>query len=142
MQQLDRQCEKYLGGPTVAYAERTHATISHDGKIFLNQKVHAMMGRPAAVYLYYNRQTDTIILEPTPSVTSNTSFTFRDGGHGARVIYANPFCKHFGITTTGTQRFIAPETDAIGRLYLKLSETVTVTRGPRLRKRKSMSESG
>jgi hypothetical protein len=131
MNTLDRQCEKFLGGPTIPYSERAHATIRFDGRILINQKVHAMMGRPQAVYLYFNRQKDTIILEPTLATTSSEAFTLKDGQHGSRIVYANPFCKHFGIKAQGTQRFLDPQTDAAGRLYLKLNETVTVTRGPK-----------
>lgn len=96
-----------------------------------------MMGRPQAVYLYFNRQKDMIILEPTLATTSNEAFMLKDGHHGARMIYASPFCKHFGIKPTGTQRFLDPQTDAAGRLYLKLNETVTVTRGPKKSKNRS-----
>ncbi len=133
---LDRQCEKFLGGPTVPYTERVHVTIKSGGAIFLNQKAHKMMGRPMAVYLYYNRPKDMIILEPTQAVTGNAAFLLKDAGHSARLIYANPFCKHFGIKINGTLRFLDPSVDAVSRMYLKLNETVTVTRGPRKKKKK------
>ena len=129
---LDRQCEKFMGGPEIAYAERVHVTISPKGAIFINQKAHGLMGRPLAVYLYFNRQKDMIILEPTAALTANNAFQLRDTtGRGGRHIFASPFCKHFGIRPDKTEKFISPETDAIGRLYLKLAETITVTRGPR-----------
>ena len=129
MQILDRQCEKFLGGPTVPYAERIHATINPGGTMFINRKAHAMMGAPQAVYLYFNREKDMIIIEPTSATTSAAAFTLRETPPvTGRYIYANPFCKHFGIRPDTTLRFLAPETDAIGRLYLKLQETVAVPR--------------
>jgi hypothetical protein len=128
---LDRQCEKFMGGPTVPYRERVHVTIKAGGAIFLNQKAHIMMGRPKAVYLYYNRTKDMIILEPTEALTAGNAFMLKDANHSARLIYANPFCKHFGIRVKGTLKFLAPTVDAAGRMYLKLYETVTVSRGPR-----------
>ena len=133
MLQLDRQCEKFMGGPTEAYGERVHVTIDTRGSIFLNQKAHAMMGRPVSVYLYYNRPKDMIILEPTAASTSTNAFLLKTDGSTmtGRRVYANPFCKHFGIRPDSTLKFIAPETDAVGRMYLKLSETVNVTRGSR-----------
>jgi hypothetical protein len=131
MEILDRQCEKFMGGPTVPYRERVHVTIKSGGAIFLNQKAHKMMGRPKAVYLYYNRPKDMIILEPTEALTSNNAFLLKDAQHSARLIYANPFCKHFGIKIKGTLQFLTPTIDAVGRLYLKLHETITVSRGPR-----------
>lgn len=134
--QLDRQCEKFMGGPTVPYGERVHVTIDQKGSIFLNQKAHAMMGRPLAVYLYFNRPKDMIILEPTSAATSGNAFLLKTDGStmSGRRIYANPFCKHFGIKLDTTLKFISPETDAAGRMYLKLSETVIVARGKRPRK--------
>ena len=63
-----------LWRPTGAYTERVHVTIKSGGAIFLNQKAHKMMGRPKAVYLYYNRPKDMIILEPTEALTANNAF--------------------------------------------------------------------
>ena len=138
MQTLDRQCEKFMGGPTVPYSERVHATIDAKGKIFINGKLHQMMGRPTAVYLYYNRPKNMIVLEPTQCVTAANAFTLKPQQHGgSRVIYANPFCKHFGIRITAAEKFIDPATAAAGCLYLKLTETVTITVGPRKRKKRT-----
>jgi hypothetical protein len=139
MENLDRQCEKFLGGPTKAYGERVHVTISPQGTIFLNQKAHKMIGAPLAVSLYFNRPKDMIIVDPTSALTSNAAFLVKETGYKAtgRSIYANPFCKHFRIRPDTMLRFIEPTVDSAGRLYLKLSETVTVARGPRdPRKRK------
>lgn len=134
MQHLDSQCEKFMGGPTLAYAERVHVTINPDGRIFLNQKAHTMLGRALAVHLYFNRPKNMIILEPSAATTANNAFLLRADANSGRVIYANPFCKHFRIRFETTEKFISPETDAAGRMYLKLSETITVTRGPRKKK--------
>ena len=136
MEHLDRQCEKFMGGPTVAYSERVHVTISPKGAIFLNQKAHKMMGSPQAVYLYFNRPKDMIVLEPTSALTANNAFLLKENaGVPGRRIYANPFCKNFGIRIDATQKFLDPETDSVGRMYLKLSETITVATGPRKKKR-------
>ena len=132
---IDRQCEKFMGGPTVPFQERVHITLDGKGRIFLNQKAHKMMGKPLAVYLYYNRAKDMIILERTDALTSSNAFLFRDGGNTARIIWAGPFCRHFNIRVEGTVKFVAPTIDAIGNLYLKLSETISVS-GRRRRKKK------
>ena len=136
MEQLDRKCEKYMGGPTVAYGERVHVTINRKGKIFLNQKAHKMMGGPLAVYLYYNREKDMIIIENTDALRANAAFLVKGTPQTGRCIWANPFCKHFGIHVEGTVRFIKPEVDAVGRMYLKLSETVN-SPGPRRPRKKN-----
>jgi hypothetical protein len=131
---LDHQYEKFMGTPTVPYTERVHVTIGPGGKIFLNAKAHSLMGCPLAVYLYFNRPKEIITLERTDATTANNAFRLRADANGGRVIYANPFCQHFGIRLDTTQKFINPGTDAVGRMYLKLYETVTVTRGPRKKK--------
>lgn len=133
---LDNQCEKFMGSPSIPYTERVHVTIDRKGSIFLNAKAHNMMGRPLAVYLYYNRPKNMIILERTDALTANNAFQLRECGTTAtgRKIWANPFCKHFGIRFEQTEKFIAPHVDAVGRMYLKLWETTTVSRGPRKKK--------
>ncbi|MFT3742809.1 MAG: hypothetical protein QM785_00815 [Pyrinomonadaceae bacterium] len=135
MESLDRHCEKFMGGPSVAYSERLHATIDARGKIFVNGKLHQMMGSPEAVCLYFNRPRNMIILEPADNLSSTDAFRLKPQTHGgSRVLYANPFCKHFGIRIPTTERFIHPTTDATGRLYLKLTETVTISRTQKRRK--------
>ncbi len=134
MPTIDQQCEKFMGGPFVPHAERLHITIDQKGKIFLNRKAHRMIGRALAVYLYFNRPKNMIILEKTDCLTATNAFQLKEFGDKAsagRAIYANPFCKHFIIRPTGTLRFLNPEVDAAGRMYLKLHETVNVSRGPR-----------
>ena len=127
-----------MGGPTVPYYERVHATINPGGTIFLNRKAFAMMGSPQAVYLYYNRQKDMIVIEPTLATTASVAFTLRETPPiTGRYIRANPFCKHFGIRPDTTLRFIDPTADAVGCLYLKLAETVAAPRPGHRGKRKS-----
>ena len=118
-----------MGGPTPAFNERVHVTLSRRGDLFLNARAHARMGKPLAVYLYYNRVTDTIILEPTDVLSANNAFLLRQDPTkktNARFIRANPFGKHFNILPESTIRFLTPEVDAVGRMYLKLYETVII----------------
>ena len=107
------------------------------GTIYLNQRVLSLMGTPQAVYLYYNRKKDMIILEPTQAVTAQAAFGVNSCSPPikGRYVFANPFCKHFNIRVTTTQKFIDPTIDAAGRLYLKLRETVSVSLGPRPKKK-------
>jgi hypothetical protein len=131
---LDNQCEKFMGSPTIPYTERVHVTIDQKGSIFLNAKAHGMMGRPLAVYLYFNRPKNMIILERTDATRANNAFHVRRFGGSGWKIYANPFCRHFGMRFDTTEKFIAPGMDGAGRMYLKLYETTTVSRGPRKKK--------
>lgn len=136
MNMIDRQCEKFMGGPTVPYKERVHVTLDSGGRIFLNQKAHKMMGQPLGVYLYFNRPKDMIILERTDALTAPNAFVFKDGGYSSRLLYSKPFLKHFNIRVQGTVKFLDPTTDAVGNLYLKLSETINVSAGKRPRRPK------
>jgi hypothetical protein len=132
---LDRKCEKFMGGPKVPSRELAHVTIGPRGTMFLNQKAQTLMGRPLAVYLYFNREKDMIILEPTAALTAREAFSLRGvKGMSGRYISANPFCKHLNIRPDATLRFTNPNVDAVGRMYLKLNETVRVPR-PRRRKK-------
>ena len=71
-----------------------------------------------------------IILERTDALRASEAFLVHQYGHNGagRRIQANPFCKHFRIKVEGTVRFLHPETDSAGRLYLKLRDTVNVSK--------------
>lgn len=142
MNQLDRQCEKFIGGPTPSYQERVHVTLEPRCQIFLNQKALALMGKPLAVYLYYNREKDMIVIEPTACLTANNAFPLKPAGGQTkgRHIRANPFCRHFNIRVEQTVRFLSPDVDAAGRMYLKLRETVNVP--PAKRRSKEQRQAG
>ena len=122
--QLDREFEKYKGGPTVASRDRMHVTINHRGLIYLNANTHRMLGRLVAANLYFNRAKDQIAIEPTSARLPGV-FPIHAKREGY-VINAGPFCQHFGIRLTGTQRFVDPEIDQKGILLLELSNVVTI----------------
>ena len=61
---MDREWEKFKGGPAVAMKDRIHVTINAKGMILLNANVHRLLGKPTAVNLYFNRQRDQIAVEP------------------------------------------------------------------------------
>src|SRR5687768_6657126 len=125
MGNLDRDFQRYHGGPNAASGKRFNATISSQHIIRLNRNVHALIGKPAAVYLNYSPERDTIALEPT-SPRLAEAFLLIPEGPGFR-INAAPFCRNFGIKIDATLKFIRPE--PVGdALYLKLSETVCVSR--------------
>ena len=103
---LDRQFEKFIGGPTVASRDRMHVTISHKGLIYLNANTHRMLGRPVAANLYFNRAKDQIAVEPTSARLPGV-FPIHVKREGF-IINAGPFCRHFGIRMSGTQRLVEP----------------------------------
>ena len=122
---LERDFEKYNGGPVVSTRNRMHVTLSALGVIYLNAKAHQMFGRPAAVSFYYSRERDTIAIEPAnPRFEKN--FPVKQCQNGWRIL-AGPVVGNFNIRTDHTIRFANPEIDASGILLLSLRDTVNVT---------------
>lgn len=118
--------EKFEGGPTPPPQKRLHVTISSTGAIRFNRNFHANMGKPPAVYLYYDRAAGVIAIEPVHSFRMPSAFPLLENQGGYR-INAAPFCRHYGIRVDATERFIHPELAPDGRRWLlKLSDTVTV----------------
>jgi hypothetical protein len=121
---IDRDFEKFRGGPTPGPAERIHVTLDKWHVIGLNENVYRLLGKPTAVYLYFSRSTDTIALEPLQHSRLTEAFPVKQKAAGW-IVRTSPFCRHFNIRVEGTQKFIAPDIRD-GKLLLKLSETITV----------------
>ena len=128
---MDREFEKFRGGPNEAAGLRVHVTISPANLILLNRNIYDQLGRPSAVYLHYSRTQDVIALEPT-SPRLPAAFPVIANPCNWRV-NAAPFCRHFGIKIDAQLKFLKPEI-VNGSLHLKLSETISV--GGRRKKRK------
>ena len=126
---LERDFEKFNGGPTLATQNRMHVTMSALGVIYLNQNTYRILGKPAAVSLYYSREQDTIAIEPAnPRLPQ--SFPVKPCQNAYRIL-AGPFLGHFKIRTAETIRFVRPDIDDQGVLMLDLRATVNVTRRQR-----------
>lgn len=122
---LERDFEKFTGGPVIATRDRMHVTLSALGVIYLNQNTHRLLGNPAAAALYYSREKDTIAIEPA-SPRQEQNFPVKPmQGNGWRIL-AGPFLGHFGIRTDHTLKFTHPDIEH-GVLLLNLRNTVHVT---------------
>ena len=130
---LDKEWEKFHGGPTIASRERLHVTIGKKGVIYMNRNTHRLLGDPSAAYLYFNRVKNKIGIQPA-SPRMPESFPLRRANDGFK-INAAPFCRNFGISIDNTERFIRPDIEANGVLQLDLNYTAIATRPPR-KKRK------
>lgn len=128
---MDRDLEKFRGGPNKPAQFRMRVTLSRTNVLSFNRNTWHQLGKPAAAYLYFSRTRDLIAVEPVHSLNMPESFPVLTKTTGYR-INAAPFCRHFGIALDRTLRFIAPELRD-GKLELKLSETVSVEQ---VRKRK------
>lgn len=131
---IERDFEKYRGGPTVDPNVRVHVSLAPNGRMILNRKAYELIGKPPAVNLYYSRVTDTIAVEPVSNPKLAESLPVIQQKATSVRINAAPFCRHFNIRVPATSRFITPE-PRNGRLMLKLSEIVVVTTAMKGRKR-------
>lgn len=120
---LEREFERFRGGPNEAASKRVHVTISPAKLILLNRNAYHLLGKPAAVHLNFSRNRDIIAIEPA-SPRLPDSFPVIANVCNWR-INAAPFCRHFGISIDTELRFIRPEIEG-NALYLKLGETVSV----------------
>lgn len=130
---IDTDWEKFNGGPFVTYAERMYVALNSKGRLLLNRKAHASIGKPQRVQLFFNRKKDTIGIRPAHERLAD-AFPVRDNG-GSFVVYIGNFCRHFGIKLSTTEKFIAPDIGPDGILVLDLSKTVTVSGYTRKRKK-------
>jgi len=129
---LERDFEKFNGGPVLSTRERMHVTLSELGVIYMNRNAYRLFGNPAAVSFYYSRERDTIAIEPAnPRFEKN--FPVKQCQNGFRIL-AGPVVGNFNIRTENTIRFANPDIDKNGILMLNLRDTVNVT--PRRKKKK------
>lgn len=135
---IEREFEKYRGGPTEDPKVRVHVSLAPNGRMILNRKAFEMIGKPPAVYLYFSRTTDTIAVEPVQSPRLAESLPVLQEKKSSVRVNAAPFCRHFNIRVPATSRFIRPEVRN-GRLLLKLSEVVQITTAMKGRKRSKRS---
>lgn len=123
---LDREYEKFAGGPNQPNRDRIHITINKGGLIYINGNGHRMLGKPEAVQLYFNRVTDKIALKPAHARLTD-AFPLKEKS-GYYLIHASPFCRNFGIRFNATEKFVHPDLDDEGILHLDLRNTITVKR--------------
>lgn len=121
---LSREWDLFEGGPTLPFEKRMHVSLCRKGIVYMNQTVHRMMGGPAAVRLYYNRELGQIALQPSIDRVA-ISFPVRQHGVKGWQVHAAPFCKHYGIRLDGTERFLEPEITG-GVLKLSLGKTIRI----------------
>ena len=119
---LDREYEKFNGGPNRPNQDRIHITMNAKGVLYINANAHRLLGRPEAVQLFFNRKKDKIAVKPAHALLADA------------FPHTSPFCLHYGIRLSATERFVLPDIDDEGILHLDLRTTVTVKRPRRSRK--------
>ena len=130
---IDTDWEKFTGTPFVAFNDRIYVTLSGKGKLLLNRKAHAIIGKPERVLLYFNRKKETIGIRPAHERLAD-AFPIREAG-GSHVVYIAHFLRHYGIKLSTTEKFIAPDISSDGLLVLDLTNTITVSGFKRQKKK-------
>jgi hypothetical protein len=128
---MDRDFEKFIGGPNLPAQYRLRVTLSKTRVLSFNRRVYQEIGKPEAVYLYFSRTRDTIAVEPAGGLRNDAFPVLSKGPSGYRVNVA-PFCRHFNIVPDETLRFVDPDVRN-GKLLLKLRQTISATQ-PRRKK--------
>ena len=123
---FEKEYEKFTGGPNVPNNERIHVTINKMGVIYLNRNCHRMLGQPAAVHLFFNRIKDRIAIKKVQPLLAD-AFPLKEKP-GYYLIHASPFCRNYGIRLDTTEKFVRPDIDSDGILYLDLTNTLSVTK--------------
>ena len=135
---FDKDWERFNGGQNEPVKDRIHVTINKGRNFQLNTRVYDLMGKPEAVYLYFNRQQDSIAIEPT-SARMPQAFHVKEHGRSGWRINATPFMRHFGIKFDRTYKFTRPDFQGQS-LVLKLSDITAI--GGFTRKRKASAVKG
>ena len=129
---MDKEWERYHGGPTAPTETRMHAAISPQGQIFINKNLYRVIGRPEAVYIYFNRGRQQIALESASSRLPQ-AFPIKEAQNGYRLQVA-PFLRHHGIRLSDRLKFVRPDIAPGGQLVLDLTHTVVANGAKRKRK--------
>ena len=120
--------EEFKLGPTVPADERLHVTLDRKGMILLNGNIHDRLGNPEAVVLLFDKVNSIIGINPaSPNVPNAFKLKFRSRGRH-RMIFAIPFCRHYGISVDHTTVFVDPQIDEDGVLRLDLKATTRARR--------------
>jgi len=122
---LDGDWIRYDARPRERLFERVHVTINRKGQIHLSRNAYQLLGRPAAVTLYYEKTLGKIGIEKADA-RARGSIALVPKHFGAYAIYAMGFCRRNLIEVVGTHAFRQPEINHNGILILDLNETERV----------------
>lgn len=117
--------EQFKGGPFQRRTDAHRVSIDHHCLIRINRYTANALGNPEAVLLLYDRQHNRIGVLPAKRINKEAFPIYVN--EGRHTIMAASFCRHFGISVTGTERFNDPEIDSDGMLRLDLRSTHNVS---------------
>lgn len=126
-------------GPRKAARGQLYASINSIGNVIINRRAFEEMGRPDAVVLMYEPETETIGLKPVRPDADNAFPVFINGKSGHRRITCGPIVREHNLKIERTVRFPTARVED-GVLLLELKYRVPAP-GTRARSRTpSLSE--
>jgi hypothetical protein len=126
--------EEFSGGPRKPSRDSMHVTLNDDGVLLMNKKTWETIGEPRHVVLLFDRINNMIGVRSGSEEETN-SFPVKGLQQYSRIIYASPFCTHYGLELDSTMMFNEIEFDDQGVLRLMLKTATNVTRTSRRRKK-------
>lgn len=117
---------EFNGGPRKPSHERHHVTLNDKGVMLLNRTAWESLGRPEAVVLLFDQTNDMIGIKPSSADRPN-AFPVK-GQQYSRIIYASPFCVHFGFEIERTMVINEVEVDDQGIMRLRLRTATGISR--------------
>ncbi len=123
---MARNWERFEG-PVPHEKDDIYVSMNYLGELVMNRHTFESMGRPAAAYLLYEKETDSIGIEKTEPLMPNAFKVKPKSDCGNAYIRARPFCVKHDIKYTGTVRFLDARIEG-DTLVLNLLKTTTVIR--------------
>ena len=116
-----KRWEEFQVGPRDVSAEM-HVTLNPKGEIVIGAAAFERFGRPEQAVLLYDLDNKLIGILPANTRAKNAYplQAPKDERQRHRLIRANRFCKHHGITVPATMAFNKAEIDEEGVLVLPL----------------------
>ncbi len=127
---MDRNWIEYEDGPRQPGPENIYVSINRVGDLMLNRFTFEALGKPEAVKLMYDPDTDVIGLRPVSRLMT-CAFPLRPKGRSDnKRIRIKPFCERHDMRFDETVRFLQAEIEN-GILVLGLRNTRSTTRKKR-----------
>jgi hypothetical protein len=117
---MKRSWEKCPRGEMPGRWAAPYVTMNPEGEIVLSRYTHEAMKGPDAYVLLFDRQTNTIGLNPSSARSPDAYPAHARGKHGGRVVRAYRLMQRFRVEIPETVRFVRPEIDEDGVLLLDL----------------------
>jgi hypothetical protein len=101
---MDEKWIEFDDGPSMP-RDRIYVSMSRIGEIMFNRHADEAMGRPEAVVLLFEPNTNKIGLRPASPLMPNAFPVKPKGPCGHRLVRAKPFMKKHDMRLDGTVRF-------------------------------------